>query len=104
VTEKEIYDAINSLKGTNKDQRHRAVIPALTKRGQSPNFVSFVETIYLANIERNSSFSSFDEYVEPWRSQTHDIVIPKNVNRAVKRMFEERILKKNIENQEILLS
>lgn len=88
VSTKELKKAIDSLKASYGEQKSWWWDSPFSMKSQSDEFKNYLQTIYLANIERTSTFSSFDEFVEPWIAQTHDIYFPKNMDRGLKSYYE----------------
>ena len=69
----------------------------------SEDFVRYMETIYLANIDRNGS-STIDQYIQPWNVRNQTLQPPQgNLNKRQKKLLEAKLLDQKTANQEKML-
>ena len=61
-----------------------------------------METIYLANINREGS-SDIDQYIQPWNVRNETIVLPKKPSRVQKNEYDEAYSKQMQSYQDKLL-
>lgn len=68
----------------------------------SSDFLNYMETIYLANINQQGS-SDIDQFIQPWNVKNETLVLPKGASKKTKLQFQEASIRQQQDQQDKLL-